>query len=238
MKKPDLSAITSQLRKLSPFLGSISSEALERIVARANVQYFQDGEPISHPGDQINELHIVLAGRIRSSSIAQDGREHVLGFIEPGNFSGLFGVLDGLPNPHSHIAHGELTVLAFSTSETKALINEEPSFRDAILNLLCFRLRGSLMLLDEYVLSPPMERLARRLTALAEHYGVATCDGLRLELAMSQDELGAMIGLSRQSTNKHLRTLESREVLRFRYGQIQIMDLNTLKGIASGEATP
>lgn len=227
--------LVQKLRRLSRFLDKISDPSLKRIAARGVVGTYKDGSAISHAGDHVTGLQIVLSGAIRGTSTTHDGREHVVAMIEPGNFSGLFAAIDGLPNPHSHTAQGDTTVLNFSRADTLALINNEPEFREAILLIFCDRMRGSLLLLDEYVMSPPLERLASRLSSLVRHHGIDSGSGMKLDIAMSQSELGAMVGLSRQSTNKLLKVLEAHNIVHFRYGEIIIHNPALLKRIATGE---
>ena len=76
-------------------------------------------------------------------------------------------------------------------------------------------------------------RCARVLLSLAESHGTLTPEGTLLNLAISQEELGEMLGCARQSVNKELGRLEEMGAIslhsRARY---LIRDMELLRRIA------
>ena len=81
------------------------------------------------------------------------------------------------------------------------------------------------------MLSAPL-RLARRLVGMAQGYGQRTGDGsTHRVLAVTQEELALMIGISRQTTNQILNELKSRRVLRLQRGALEILDLPALRAL-------
>lgn len=223
------------LRQLCPYFEHATDEALDRIITRGTIKHHKAGHHFTFTGDSVSELHIILSGVMLTISAAEDGREHVIALIEPGTFSGLFGVIGGQPCPHDHVAYGDTTTLTFPARDVHALIDEEPVFRHAALRQLSDRLRDTVILLDEYAISSPLLRLAHRLSTLANAYGRPTGQGLELDIQLSQSSMGAMVGLSRQSTNKLLRALEEEGILSFRYGRIIILDRDRLRAIVEGK---
>jgi CRP-like cAMP-binding protein len=67
---------------------------------------------------------------------------------------------------------------------------------------------------------------------LAASYGEAQAS--QRELHLPQEQLAAMLGLSRQTTNHLLKELEARGVLRLSYAGIEILDAHGLR-LAAGE---
>lgn len=223
------------IRRLCPYFEEVPDNAIGRIVARGTTKSYPVGHHFTFTGDRVSELHLILSGVILTVSAAEDGREHVIALIQPGTFSGLFGVIGGQPCPHDHMAYGDTTTLTFPAREVHALIDDEPDFRRAVLRQLSDRLRETVVMLDEYAIASPLRRLAHRLLTLTDAYGRPAEKGLELDIQLNQSSMGAMVGLSRQSTNKLLRALEGYGVLRFRYGQIVILDRNRLRDISAGK---
>jgi len=95
------------------------------------------------------------------------------------------------------------------------------------------KLRLAFMTMEEQVvLSAPL-RLARRLVVMAEGYGVqGGKGGTRRVLAVTQQELALMIGISRQTTNEILKGMEVRGILRVQRGALEIRNLSELKAIS------
>ena len=82
-------------------------------------------------------------------------------------------------------------------------------------------------------------RLASRLLIMASAHGSWT-DRTALNLQVSQEQLAAMLGTSRQTVSVNLRELETRGAIRIAYGRIELLDVAALKQLASArdEATP
>ena len=74
-------------------------------------------------------------------------------------------------------------------------------------------------------------RLAKRLLALVSQYGKPTPEGLTIDIKLSQENLGQMLGVSRESVNKGIRALESQGVIVQEHGFISIRDIASLEGL-------
>jgi CRP/FNR family cyclic AMP-dependent transcriptional regulator len=72
----------------------------------------------------------------------------------------------------------------------------------------------------------PDARVARGLAAMFNPY---LYPGLGPQLQISQQEIGYLVGLSRQRANQSLRTLEKAGLLRVEYGSITVLDLPGLR---------
>ena len=75
-------------------------------------------------------------------------------------------------------------------------------------------------------------RLARRLVQMAQGYGqVQTQGSTRRTLALTQEQLSLMLGISRQTTNGILNDLKDRHILDVQRGQLEILDLPALQAL-------
>jgi len=75
--------------------------------------------------------------------------------------------------------------------------------------------------------------MAATLADLARLHGVAGAAGTELGLRLPQEQLGAMLGVTRQSVNKLLRGFEEAGVIAVDYNRITIRDPAALDGIAA-----
>jgi len=71
--------------------------------------------------------------------------------------------------------------------------------------------------------------VARCLVMLA-HGGITQAASGRLHISASQDTLAMMVGVSRPTLNKELQALARDGALTLRYGRIEILDLQQLRG--------
>ncbi len=74
-------------------------------------------------------------------------------------------------------------------------------------------------------------RLARKLLLLADVYGKPSAHGVRIDLGLSQQDLGAMTGASRESINMQMRSWRKQRLIGVDAGAIIIRDPDRLKGI-------
>ena len=76
-------------------------------------------------------------------------------------------------------------------------------------------------------------RLARRFDAAAAAYGKALGDEVRIDLKLSQEEWGDLVGTTRESINKQLRSWASEGVLSLDRGYVVIHQIEGLERIAN-----
>ena len=85
--------------------------------------------------------------------------------------------------------------------------------------------------LEDIAHLPLERRLAKRLWMVANAYGARTGEARR-HVRMPQEQLALMLGVSRQSLNKALRSLETQGVVVRRYGTIELVDVAALEAAA------
>ena len=75
-------------------------------------------------------------------------------------------------------------------------------------------------------LTQPDQRVARSLGAL---FHPTLYPGVGSLLRITQEELGYLVGLSRQRVNQALNTLQAEGVIRIEYGGVRVLDLERLR---------
>jgi CRP-like cAMP-binding protein len=70
--------------------------------------------------------------------------------------------------------------------------------------------------------------LARVLLNLTKHYGTQTAAGVAISLKLSQEELGNLVGVSRESVNRQIRIWVEADVLEYTQGTLIIKKLDAL----------
>jgi len=103
-----------------------------------------------------------------------------------------------------------------------------------VLRLLASRLRRTAGALEDALALDVGARVSRRLHELAVRHGVAETTGVRLGVFVTQEDLGRMVGASRESVNRSIRTLASKGLILRRGRSVVIPDLEALA--RAGEA--
>ncbi len=111
----------------------------------------------------------------------------------------------------------------------RELIAEEPAVRDALLASLAAELRRLTTHVEELHFLDITGRLAACLVRLAADGGTPAGDGgIRLRTSLTQGDLAAMVGSTRQSVNKLLGQFSADGYLRVERDAIVVTDLDGL----------
>lgn len=192
------------------------------------------GEHLHRKGDAPQGWYCVVAGAIKVRSIAFDGREVALAFLEPGTWFGEISLFDGEPRTHDGVAHGDTDIWLISPSEFNHILAQFPILAVHIARLQSHRLRLAFAALEEINLLPLEARLARQVLALARTYGSAEPGGaVRIGIKLPQEDLAQLVGASRQRVNAVLSAWAKQGWLSIRYGQATLHDAPALRQVAS-----
>jgi len=163
----------------------------------AAVRSYERNELLFSQGEASNELFVVQTGRIAIATKASDGRESVLAVLEDGQLFGELPLFDDAPRSADARALSDSQVVVLEYSPVRAVLQERPELLWIAVRLLSQRLRATDEALADAVFLDVPARTAKRLLELAG-------DGDEFKLPVTQEELAAMVGASRERVNKAL----------------------------------
>jgi CRP-like cAMP-binding protein len=188
---------------------------------------YDDAAPIVRQGETSTSLFLVTRGIVRISSVLPSGRQVVLALIEPGEVFGESALL-GEPSPVEARAVSWAYVLPIDVDALEAVLERNPATTGEVLRLLAGRLRRTSGALEDVLALDVGARVSRRLHDLATRHGVPYGRGVRLGIFVTQEDLGRMVGASRESVNRSFRSLASRGLIHRRGRSVVIPDLAAL----------
>jgi len=164
----------------------------------------EPGTVLLRQGDPARRTLVVASGALRDSCVSAEGEELALGLLGPGD---LATVADGRPSPS--------TVRALRRSRLR---DAEP----AEVPVLCAeRLRRLGALACELAWKDVAARVEGCLDDLSARFGREVESGTLIDLFLTQEDLAGLVGATRESANRALRTLAAsgrvRTVARGRY---------------------
>ena len=202
--------------------------AAELVHLRRGAMVFRQGDPVRVAGGGFYGL---AAGMIKISTLRQDGREAILAVLEPGNWFGEISLIDGSPRTHDATALSALDLLVVPFDAFVQQM-QGAAFARSVAALLAARVRGLYGLMEDATLRGLSARVARRLLALAR--GDATQSPQpRACVALPQEALAMMLGVTRQTLSKELNALARERVIALGYGRIELLSLETLQRLGS-----
>lgn len=201
----------------------------DSLLGAARVRHLSAGQRLFQRGDPPCGLYAVLEGAVRVGAVNEQGKEALLGLVESPNWFGEICLFDGQPRTHDAFGVGQSTLLHLPQTVLLKMLDEQPGYWRQLALLMSQKLRMTFINLEQLSLLPAPARLAHRLLMIAEGYG--QLDEPRRVLQLPQEQLAAMLSLSRQTTNQILKDLQGQGILRLGYGEIEILDVQRLRAL-------
>jgi CRP/FNR family cyclic AMP-dependent transcriptional regulator len=216
------------LRNHALFRG-LAPEVLERLGPYVKRRAVGRGTTLFSKGDPGSGLMGVLAGAVKISVPSADGRDIVLNIIHAGEIFGEIALLDGQPRTADATAAADCELIAIDRRDFIPFLRSQPDLAMQIMTVLCSRLRRtSEQVQDLTFLSLPI-LLAKTLLRLSAEQG----GGARAKLTITQREISEMIGRSRESTNKQLRSWVKQGWIGLQRGSISLLRPDKLAEFAA-----
>ena len=196
-----------------PFLAPLPEDEIAALVREARARQYRAGATIFYRDDPGSTLHVIHRGRVKLVLASPEGREVTVGVLGPGAFFGEMALIDGGPRSATAVALEAVETVTLDRAIFLATLERRPAAALALLTILGERLRRTDELLQDVLFLDLPARLAKHLLALADAHGVAVPGGVRLDLRLSQGELAALVGATRESVNRCLNAFAERDIL-------------------------
>lgn len=212
-----------------PFFAGLDPSTRERVAAGMRARRFRRGEVIFHVGDPGDALFVIVDGEVKISLPSETGDEAILATLRPGDVFGELALLDGAPRSASATALTATETVVLPRDRFRELIAREAAIRDALLASIAAELRRLTTHVEELHFLDITGRLAAMLVRLAQDGGTRLADGgVRLRTNLTQGDLAAMVGCTRQSVNKLLGQFTDDRLIRLERDAIVITDMDGL----------
>lgn len=226
-----LPVLEDRLRLLagSELFSRLPEKDLRRVAAGAHERRFPKGSALFHEGDPGDEFFVISEGVVKVIVSSIEGDDMILATLRRPESLGEVSVFDGGPRSASAVALEDVTVLAFARSVLLRLIRQEPTVADAMLRTSGRLLRRLTGQAADLVFLDLEGRVAKMLVAIAEQHGERKGRAIALDLGVTQADLAAMVGGSRQSVNQILHTLAGHGYLEIEGRRINIVEEASLR---------
>jgi CRP/FNR family transcriptional regulator, cyclic AMP receptor protein len=226
-------AYKRQLLSRHILFGTLGPQEIDRILALGRERRVGNGQVLFKRGDPGSSMMAVLRGHVRIGTYSEDGREVILNIIEPGGVVGEMALLDGKERSADATAMGDGALLVIERRDFLPFLERNPQVAVRLLEVLCDRVRRVSAMVEDIVFLNLPGRLSRLLLKLAELHGKDTNGGRRIEVKLSQRDLGNLIATSRESVNKQLRAWQDEGLITFERGIITLRAPKKMKALAA-----
>ena len=216
------------LRK-HPYFCDLDPEAFDQLCRYAKHATLKRGATICSKGDPGNSLFAVISGTVKISSTSADGRSAILNLIGAGEIFGEIAVLDGQARSADATANTNCEIFVIDRREFLPFVRSQPALAMKFIELLCTRLRWTSDQVEQIILQNLPGRLASALVRLTEKHKL---EPKGRTIAVTQQEISEMVGMTRESINKQLRVWAARSWVRLEHGAIVVLNVEPLQALA------
>ena len=198
-------------------------ENLIRIIRVAKKQF------LYFPEDPSDSIYLLKEGRVKISKISDDGKEITLDILEPGEIFGELAIVDEGPRQTLAEVLEDALIYAINRKDFIDFTENKPDLAFKLTKLIGLRLRDVESKIEALVFRDVPSRLAALLLQLAANHGKPDQKGMRLNLKLTHQELGNLIGSTRETTTTWLNEFRKKGLIAFDRRQIIVLDLKELK---------
>ena len=209
-----------------PWLRALQEDERERAVADLKAVQVQPGELLCRVGRPVTFWFGVVDGLLKMSNDTAHGVPITFTGVPPGGWFGEGTVLKREAYRYNIQALRRSIVAGIGVETFHWLSGRSIPFNRFVMQQLNERLGQFIAAREIDRLADPDERVARSLAAL---FHPILYPGVGSLLRITQQELGYLVGLSRQRVNESLHTLQSRGCIRIEYGGVRVIDLDALR---------
>jgi CRP/FNR family transcriptional regulator len=217
-----------------PYFTDLAPAALERIEQAAHRRLFPAGSVIFAEGDDCAGFHIVSEGMVRIYRVNPEGRLHTLSLLTAGSTFNEVAAVDGGPNPFNAVAVTNAEVLIIAHPTLINLMSSERALLSNTVQALAHLNRDYIERLEDMTFRTIPSRLAK-LFLHESTYGDQICE---MPSQLSQEEIAAILGTTREVVGRALRGLMNAGLLRKRGRQVYVLDRAGLEHLAETNMMP
>lgn len=191
------------------------------LLAAGTQRHWQRGQTVVQQGEHSGALTIALQGRLAAVLGRADGSDTLLRWLDDGELVGLPDVLAGQPAPVSIVAQGVASTLHLDREAFVAVLLQQPDGAVGVATLLARRLGELFRYVELNSARPLADRVDFALRRLARSQGEPDGSG-GLRLHLTQADLAAAAGASRQRVHLALRQLQAQGRVALGYGTVTL----------------
>ena len=210
--------------RMQPWFPHLPAALQERAIVSSIITRARKGEIALQAGEAAQGWYAVLSGFVKLQAPTPDDNVAAFLALTGGEWFGEGTVLRDDPRRYEVVALRDSELVCLPRATFHELLAASLPFSHAVLHHMNQRLGQAMAIIEANRSGSLEQRIALYLGPLFWH-------GLRT-LNLSQEELGTLAGMSRQSTNKALQCLQARGLITLRAGRVVATDAAALDEFA------
>lgn len=213
-------------------LSSIPLEYRDAVLEQCKERVLVRGELIWAQGDPAQYVAFLYSGKAMSWYAARNGKTGTTGFWCAGDLLGAADVGSVSVRQQTVRCLEKCVIYTLTFERFDSLVRRFPELAVAIIRALSIRLRYVAQLAVTLETQPAFERICTVLLALSDRFSGKCDEGILIDLRLTNEDLAAIAGVTRQFTNATLNDLRQRGLLLTRKHYLILTDNEALERLA------
>lgn len=215
--------------KQIPVFAGLADPELAKIHEKTVERLFRKGAVIFFEGDPGEGFHYVQSGKVKIVKISDDGREHIITVLSPGDLFAEVLLFNNQPYPATSIAIEDSKIGIIKNTELEKLVLNNNRLALQLIKALSQRLLYAQQKIKHLALDDVVVRTAETLLKLAKEHGRAVSGGgVEINLDLSRQDLGSLVGTTRETVTRTLSALKKAKVIELEGSRITIPNIDKL----------
>lgn len=203
-----MNAVFSRPAGRRPFFDELDPSTQQMVLAAGRARRFRANTIVFLEQDDAANVLVLRTGLVKLSVVVGD-REVMLDVLGPGD---LLGEVSAIQGSQRSATATTLTAVDAVSVATNTFMDQVPLHADlsrALLLSVTDRLRNASRRQVEYGALDAVGRVCRRLIEMVDRFGAGGAAGVTLETPLTQSDIAAWAGLSREAVVKALHSLRA-----------------------------
>lgn len=225
----------AQVLLRTPIFQDLAAIDVEELLPDVREHSYGRGESVWLEGDAATVFCVVAEGQLKAHRVSRDGRELIVVVYTAFTVTGEIGLFHPAGVRWFSISAMTATrCLMLGRAPLLGFLSRHPAAMQRMLESLSMAAVQAAYSYSGMAFDDIGGRVANLLLYLAREHGEPSPEGVRIRMKLSQGDLAAHIGASRENVNRALATLVGQGVVSQRDGHFHVLDLAGLEAATDG----
>ena len=204
------------------------SQKIEDFFVQYKTRKYSKGQVLLLSGDKVDYVYHLLNGTVKQYDVSYRGDEIILNLFKPPAFFPMSIAINKVTNPYIYEAETAVEIRQAPANEVVEFIKANPDVMFDLLSRVFIGVDGLIGRMAQLMASNANQRVVYELILESSRFGIIQNNGSSV-LNISEKDLGARAGLSRETVSREINKLKSDKLLAIQKKNIVILNLKGLE---------
>jgi CRP/FNR family cyclic AMP-dependent transcriptional regulator len=219
--------------KSEGFFCELSAKPLRDFEEVKYTSSYPAGATLFVEGQQPRGVYLLCKGRVKLTMTSPDGKAIILHIAEAGELIGLNGALSGAPYELSAETLEPCQVNFIKREALQRLVREHPEIAEHVTQQVSRDYQAACFQIRSLGLSRSASEKIVRFLLNAASKGKETSQGVRMNLALTHEEIAQIVGVSRETVTRTLSDLRQKMLISMKGSALVIRNRAALEAMVA-----